>query len=178
MSRAPNTLRYSITIEDLVAFNRFHNLHSPELIRQRRLVTVILPVAALIAITVMAVLSRDLWSFLFPFLVIILYMAFLRRAYGTAFDKKVRRLYSEGKNRAALGAHGLSIDEDGLTSETEVSSSTISFKGIEKIESSPTHTFIYMSAMSAMVIPKGSVTEGDYENFFAQLRARWEAGRA
>ena len=178
MSGARSTLRYSTTIEDLVAFNRFHNLHSPRLIRQRRLVTVLLPVAALIAVSVMAILSRDLWSFFFPFLFIIFYIAFLRRAYGKAFDNKVRRLYSEGKNRAALGAHRLSIDEDGLTSETEVSSSTISFKGIEKIESSPTHTFIYMSAMSAMVIPKDSVTEGDYENFFAQLRAKWVANRS
>jgi YcxB-like protein len=177
MSGALSTLRYSTTIEDLVAFNRFHNLHSPRLIRQRRLVTVILPVAALIGVSVMAILTRDLWSFLFPFLFIIFYGAFLRRAYGKAFDKKVRRLYSEGKNSAALGAHRLSIREDGLTSETEVSSSTISFKGIEKIESSPTHIFIYISAISAMVIPKAGVTEGDYEDFLAQLRAKWEAMR-
>ena len=177
MSGAPTTLRYSTTIEDLVAFNRFHNLHSPVLMRQRRLATVILPVAALIAVSVMAILSRDLWSFLFPFLFIILYVAFLRRAYGKALDKKVRRLYSAGKNRAALGVQRLSIDEDGLRSESEVSSSTISFKGIEKIESSPTHTFIYLSALSAMIIPKDAVTEGDYEDFLAQLRVKWEAGR-
>ena len=99
MSGAPITLRYSTTIEDLVAFNRFHNLHSPGLMRQRRLATV----AALIAVSVMAILSRDLWSFLFPFLFIILYMAFLRRAYGKAFDKKVRRLYSEGKTELLSG---------------------------------------------------------------------------
>lgn len=177
MSGVPITLRYSTTIEDLVAFNRFHNLHSPRLMRQRRLVTVILPVAALISVSVMAILTRDLWSFLFPFFFIILYVAFLRRAYGKDFDKKVRRLYSEGRNRAALGPHRLSIDEDGITSETEVSSSTVSFKGIEKIETSPTHTFIYMSAISAMVIPKDAVTEGNYENFVAQLRTKWEARR-
>ena len=167
-------IRYSVTLEDLIAFNRFHIQHSRQLVRQRRIAGLALPLATILVAVVLAILRSDFRLLPFVVLFVVLYVLFLRRAYGKGLEKKLRRLYAEGKNKGVLGEHSLHLQDDGISRQSDVGSTTVAFRGIEKIESTPTHTFIYISALSAIVIPKERVIEGDYSEFLMHLRRKWE----
>ena len=48
------------------------------------------------------------------------------------------------------------------------------WKGIERIETTPGRTFVYLSPMSALVISEHSVLEGNYQAFIEELQNRWQ----
>jgi hypothetical protein len=82
-----------------------------------------------------------------------------------------KRLYTGGKNRGTVGWHCLEITETGLRETSETGVQEIRFEGIERIAESPSYVFIYVSALTAHVVPKAAVTDGDLAAFVGQLRA-------
>ncbi len=41
---------------------------------------------------------------------------------------------------------------------------------MQKVESDGEHTFVYVGALSALIIPRQRIIEGDYEIFVHELR--------
>lgn len=82
-------------------------------------------------------------------------------------DRQVRRLYREGKNRGILGPHEFEVSDAMLVERTPVGETRTVLAAVERVASDGTHTFIYLSALTAYVIPHGAVTEGDVDAFIA-----------
>lgn len=61
-------------------------------------------------------------------------------------------MLNEGKNSGILDNHSLSITEKGIIDKAEYSEEK--FNLIEKVVESNTHIFIYVSSLSACIIPK------------------------
>ena len=78
----------------------------------------------------------------------------------------------EGKNRGTLGWHELELTGSTLLERNEVGESTIRIDAIEKVASDDDHTFVYVGAVMAHVIPRASVTDGDYDSFVSTLRTK------
>jgi hypothetical protein len=55
---------------------------------------------------------------------------------------------------------------------TPYSESNTALEVVEKVESTDKYTFIYLNAVAALVIPRDSVSEGDYEAFVEAVRER------
>ena len=102
---------------------------------------------------------------------------FFAAVYPSIWRRKVRqylgRLYREGQNRGVLGTHTLEILGNGLYDETPFYERTTFWNGIERIETAPGRTFVYLSAVSAMVIAENSATEGNYAAFIEELQKQW-----
>lgn len=170
-------LRYEITIEDLLAFTQHLHEKSPTLRRTRR--------AGIIAFAAvmfgMCLIAHELFGdpivFLFGAGSAGLFAVFHPRLYRRNVKRLTTRLYAEGQNTGILGKHIAELRENGLSDTTDFSERTVFWKGIERIETIPGHTLVYLSAMSAQVIPENSVVEGSYSAFVEELQRRWHHAR-
>lgn len=168
---------YHNTIEDMVAFNRYHCVNSPA-IKKARLPFLALMWALLIAgaffspqekettrpmIVAAAVLFAGLFSLVYI------------RSYPGIVERNARRLYKEGKNKGFLCSHELEVDASGLVERTEVNETRQSWQGVERIVETDEHVFIYVSSLMGHVIPKRSVVSGDVDGFIEKAKQFWSA---
>lgn len=72
-----------------------------------------------------------------------------------------------------LGTHSFEIVDNGLLDVTSYYERTVFWNGIERIETVPGRTFVYLSAVNAQVIPEDSVKEGNYSAFIDELHKQW-----
>lgn len=87
---------------------------------------------------------------------------------------QVRNFYSEGKNRGVIGEHELEISADGIIERTLYNETKSAWGAVEKIESNPEYTFIYMNSVTAHVIPTRRIIEGDLSEFLTTLGQHYQ----
>ena len=174
-------LRYDISLDDLVAFN-LHLYRSSSVVRRAMAkqqwylsisvfisivgVTKLVDVHANTIATILAAMAiAGLCFFAFP------------RLEAQSAEKRIKQILGdEAKNKSSLGEHELELVQDGLVERTAAGEKKTKWLGIERIETSAAHTFVYSGAATAYVIPKSTVREGDYESFI--LAVRQQHGRA
>jgi YcxB-like protein len=166
------TIKYENTIDDLVAFQMYHCENSPYLKRQHLwfrwgTLGAALVIGALVWI-LMDSLDMALLFFLFGIIFIFVYPRSIRRS----FKKQAKRMGSEGSNKGILGPHEIEVSDQGLTERTAYGEQHSSWEAIERVGSSDNHAFIYTGPLMAHVIPKASVTDGDFDEFVDELRKR------
>ncbi len=168
-------IRYELTVEDLVGFSLFHLQTSPARKRSSRIGYGFI---FLCVLTTLFFRRGDhfsdprYWMIFIPVLCVVGFLfVFLYSRWRTWLIKRsVRRIYNEGDNPGLVGRHKLTVNDRGVWEETEVGESRTNWEGIVKILSSGTHTFIYIGAAQAHVVPKASIVEGDYDAFVAQAK--------
>lgn len=142
-------IRYENTIDDLVAFNRC--VHSPTVRRAR--VGLMWSVAAVVfaLATASAFASEE-------FLILAAGAAYaIVSAWGVKYlfqhnlDRQARAMYVEGANREVLGPHELELRGGELIERTPFSESRTRLEVIERIASDGNYTFIYISALMALL---------------------------
>ena len=173
-------LKYHITVDDLVAFNRYHCALSPA-IRKMKFTTIVLVAVLLIGGSFVMPLHENgsrLVVVASAVVFVVLFSVLFSNLLPASLDRHARRLYKEGTNRGVLGEHELECDDRGLVERTEVNESRQSWQGVERIAETESHAFIYISAMMAHVIPKASVTSGDPGQFLTQARQLWTSANA
>ncbi len=169
-------VKYHITVEDVVALHR-HVMNSPTTRKNkfRWILVVMLLLAATLFIPLpeeelirpVVVAFAVVWGAAFLILVFVVGPALM--------DRHVRGVYKEGANKGTIGQHEIEIDENGLVERTEVNEARWTWGGIERIEESDTHAFIYVSSVMAHIIPKQSVFAGDPGTFIAKARELWRS---
>ena len=170
-------IRYEITLEDLLAFSLHLHQQSPTLRRNRRRAAIALAVMIIGLCLVASEITKDsifLWVGVGGATVI---AAIYPRIYRRNVKWLSSRIYAEGQNKALLCQHVSELRDNGLFDGTEFLERTVFWKGIERIESLPGHTFVYLSTMSAQVIPENSIVEGNYQEFVEELQRRWHHAR-
>jgi YcxB-like protein len=111
----------------------------------------------------------------FPIVMIVgatLWLLGYRRLLPWLAQHNAKQMYKAGKNKALLGWHRLQIAGDGLRAEYESGSSESRFDVIERIAETGSHAYVYVSAISAYVIPKTAITYGNLPEFLENLRRR------
>lgn len=170
-------LRYEITLDDLLAFTLHVHQKSPTMRRTRFGVVFGLGVMLIGMCFVASEIVGNLKVFWGGVAGTIVFAGIYPRLYRRNVKRLSTRLYAEGQNKGILGRHVAELRDNGLFDGTDFSERTVFWKGIERIESTPSHTFVYLSAMSAQVIPEHSVIEGDYYSFVEELQRRWQHAR-
>jgi hypothetical protein len=151
-------IEYELTLDDLVAFNKYHYKHS-RAYRRQWLRGWLLP-AAIILLPWLA-LAGSTWSAgrsamaLWPLaigapLYLALYPLLVRRQFG----RLVPAFLKEGDNNTLLGKHRLAIGPNGLRTVNEHHESTVRWSGVERIAQDDDYLFVYVSAMSAYIVPR------------------------
>jgi hypothetical protein len=86
--------------------------------------------------------------------------------------KQVQHWYTGGKNLGVFGEHELELLSDGIRHTNSVNDTTQKFAGIERVDITPSYVFIFTSSVSAYVISKTKVSEGDLDAFATDLKDR------
>lgn len=165
-------LTYSVKIEDLVTFNEYHSEHSPFFRRARRNYQLNTSLSVLLALGFLGYLAKS-WTY--PIVGAVFATAFAAMA-PRRFRKQIRkaaaRCYEEGENKGTIGIHSLEILDTGLLETNPTGNQSIKWAGIERVTSTSTHGYIYVSSNAAHVVPRASVTDGDYDAFMAAVLDR------
>jgi hypothetical protein len=164
-------VEYQPTLEDLLAFNRYHIDHSPSLRRYHMYVRI---GTSLLCIVVCLVTFYALTqSFQIP-------LAFYAIAFGlgiffffalpsmiwSSTRKRIERMFREGQNKGMTKLTTLSIGQDGMEANNGLSTSKLVWSAIEKMSITDEYIFIYISALNAVVVPKRAfATEGQRQEF-------------
>ena len=165
-------LTYSVTIDDLILFNEYHSEHSPFVQRARRKYRLLSPPSMLFVFCLVGFVTKS-WTYpIVGAVVASAYAATTPRRFRKQIRNAAERCYKEGENKGLFGLHTLEILDTELLETNPSGNQSIKWAGIERVVSTPTHGYIYVSSNSAHVVPKASVTEGDYNAFMEAVRDR------
>ena len=175
----PLSVSYEFTKDDLVAFNRYHSRNSPTARRQYFRALIIIP-AVWLAIWLLLVYSagkkdgdflraasalKTLIIFLPAYC--LLFPVFHRRTLRRAIDGMI----DEGSNRRLFGQKTITASESGITERGEHGSSTTAWSAVERIVRLEDVTYVYVSALSAEIVPRRAFQSGsEYDAFISRLQ--------
>ncbi len=165
-------LVYDVEVEDLVALTDFHVRHSPAVQRQ---LTVLRWACAGLAVVGIAgtgwLLGDRVWIWVAGGAVgATLGFALFPRWFYRANQRQARRLYSEGRNAGILGRHTLALQPEGLRDTDETGEHFTAWSAVERLELTDAHVFVFTGALSAYVVARDRVVQGDLEGFLAEVQ--------
>lgn len=168
-------IRFENRLEDVLAFNEYHHAASATAQRARLWTLVMVALAGVLMSILVTLQERTPVPLAVGAVLVPLGLVLLNRYYSVNLRRVSRRLMSEGANKALYGWHELELDGDQLTKRSLYVTSIMDLRLIEKIVERDDYAFIYISAISALVVPRRDVPEADYEEFLEELRERWSA---
>jgi hypothetical protein len=169
-------IEYDITKDDFMSFN-MHHLENSEttkktLFKQRYIVPIIYLVMPFILIRVTFV---PLIFWLIPSVAaIILWITFYPRYFMSFTRRNIEKLLKEGNNQNLFGPVSVSLEDEGIREISNQGESKAKWSSIEKIEETKTHIYIYLSAISAAIIPLRAFSDINEKNEFLRiLNSNW-----
>ena len=163
-------IEYEVREADLVAFNHYHAASSDTLKsayrRNRYVSTLTLVLLAVLCWRAWDALPLALSFGLFGFIWFFFSPRYVRRERG----KQVKRMYAEGRNEGTIGRQKLRVAPSGLTNSSEQGESQINWSAVERIAETPSHIFIYISAVTAFVIPRETTSGANLESLVHRMR--------
>lgn len=181
------TLSYTLTLDDLVAFNVYHYWQWPgrrfALWRQLPAFMLlwagyslwILGVAAEMAGTGVASISRGLLPLLaLPPALMVVYPLMPQRA----LRRRFRRFLSASDCSAMLGPCELSIGPEGLTESTTTGRSHRHWRSISKVVTCDQHILMYMGGFHCYIVPKRAFGSESDKARFLSLVGSYRSGQA
>jgi hypothetical protein len=150
-------IKFDLTMEDIIEFAQYHYDHSPKVKKTIWRYRILLPL--LMASFLVMVNSRmfsiapNIVDWACAACIALFGFFFIPPGMKRSAVKNTGKMYSEGKNRDLLGTHDLSISDDGITETTENCKSEYTWKALEKISGTDRHLYLYVSSVSAMILP-------------------------
>lgn len=170
-------ITYENSLEDLVAFNRYHFAHSPTARRSRSFLLWLSPLCILLFLVPLALAERSLGLMAIALISATLCALVAPWILRTSMERQVRKLYSEGANKGTIGKHELELTEDELIERTSYGEQRTRLQAFERVITTSGYTFIYVSALMAHVIPQNAVLDGDYNCFVERIKQRLAADK-
>jgi hypothetical protein len=181
------TIKFDNDLDDIMAFARYHREHSPHLQRVRKWTySIIILICVVFASLVLILIGSEILHVLIFAIVMIAVFAVLavlgilpgRPGRSGRFDKfMVQRLLREGANKTTFGTKELEIADAGLVGRSSYVDETIAWQAVERVAENKNYAFIYISATTALVIPRAKVTEGDCDSFVEAVKQKLTTSR-
>jgi len=164
-------IEFEVRPEDIAVFARFHFKASRTLRRAMLLQKVLLVLAFVISVTGWL---RSPESLGYPVLAAACILGFIWIMYGEPrrYVRNMLRMRGEGKRGNDPVYSEMTMHDDGLSVADRIAQARVSWDGIEKVEVLEDHCLLYVSGTSALIIPRATVTVGDYEAFVTGLTNR------
>ncbi|WP_255288064.1 YcxB family protein [Bacillus pseudomycoides] len=91
-------------------------------------------------------------------------------------ERNINKMLKEGSYSNLLGTHNVQIIDEGIIETNNGGETKLNWKGIEKVEENEAYIFIYVSSMSANIVPKHAFAhENSKSEFMRRLRAGMES---
>ena len=170
-----NDVHYMVTVEDIASLNH-HHLRTAEPNRRSRQKFMGLSFAILFLLAGLGTLAGSPVIGVFILLLVVGIfsgsMTLRRTKPSGALVRRMKHLFSDGRNVTIFGAHHMKLLEDHLEIQTEHSVSQIKWTGIEKVEQSDDYIYIYVSSLTAHIIHKRFFASPQHAQAFYELAHR------
>jgi hypothetical protein len=168
-------VEYELKKEDYINFNIYHIKNSKvirkTLLAQRYIVPIIFLVIPLL-------FGRFNEIPFFPLSIALIWIIFYPKYFMSVTMKRVSKMIEEGKNNDLLGNHIVIVDEEGLVEKSKNGENSINWMGVERIVSTESYFFIYVSSISACIVPKSSFdNESSRDIFFEFINRKLDQSR-
>lgn len=164
-----------VTMADLLAFNAYHMRTSPVIQRQLLVGRCMLTgLALLLGIGIIFAGSGtvDVSDLIFILLICVISFAIYPYLIRRSSMKTIEKLALEGKNKGMLGDQKLELASEALVVTTQSSTSTMNWSAVERIATTDDHAFLYVSAISALMVPRNAFdSQSEFQAFVAQAEA-------
>jgi hypothetical protein len=172
------TVEFEQTFEDLVVFSDYHWRQQPAF--RKHLFGVIGVGIFLISLVATPAHEEFLrsgwfgallgWTFGLLFIVIYGYQIFARRY---LIRRNLHRAYSEGKNLSVFGPRRITITPEFLMYAAPLSQSAHRWAGVEKIGGDKDGIYIFISSLSAYVLPRRAFNSDQHYQEFARAAEKY-----
>ena len=169
MQTASTAISYSLTENDVIAFNQYHITHSPLLKRRQLITRVVLPLVLVLLAAFYYSADNRLFMPIYLVSLGVLVAVGAPTLQRRASARLMRKMLKEGQNRGLFGARTVTLTPNGVEVLGEALDSRFKWSLIEKVVSSDTHIFIYVSAMNAFVIPKTAFANDREREHFLEM---------
>jgi len=147
-------LEFDLTTEDFVAFSIYGTLHAPAIQKRSARLRIGASAAMFVGVGLGAGL-QDGWRFglLGGVIAAVVFWLIWPPLWAWTTKRNVMRIAEAG----GLGKPGpcrIWIDQDGVHDATPDGTSTVSWRGIERVEETATHAFIFVGPIQAYIVPK------------------------
>ncbi|HKB36894.1 MAG TPA: YcxB family protein [Gemmataceae bacterium] len=174
-------VEYSLGIDDVLVFHRYHWTHGPKNHRLKRgwgtLLVFVLMVLGLIWLDVT---QHGELSAIGIILVYSLGIFLLLYVFAPRFaEQNVRRIYKGSEGKGEFRHRRVTLSSWGLRSISEVGDYFTKWSGIETVVVTDEHLFLYLSPRDALIVPKWAFDdERRFAEFVDQARQYHEESRA
>jgi hypothetical protein len=169
-------IRYSITLDDLVAFNLYHFDHSPTVRRTRFAAVWSTPIFMMVAFAVLTFVTanadRAVVFLLFMLVFCVVWILAIPPFLRWSVKRNTAKLYGDLQSKEIFSPQELELTDTKLIKRTAVNESAVLLEWILQVARTDDHTFVFLNAVSAHIIPRASVDERDYADFVAALEQR------
>jgi hypothetical protein len=166
-------LNYTLTMDDVLAFLRYHFRNSPKMKRTFFLYRTLIP-AVICAVLAMALTNNFSESFSWET------AAILAVCYGLAFavipmtmkrsiERATKRMYTRDRQKDLLGQHKTVLDGESVTDESRFGTARYEWGAVLSAPRTEGHLFLYVSPESAMIIPLKGLGKGSKRDSLFQL---------
>lgn len=163
-------INYELTKEDFIQFNMYHYKNSKVMKKSLIFMRYFLPIFFIVAAIVTFVLRQEIAISSIIFVIVgCLWFVLFPGIMNKSIYKKVDQFFSEGKNLSLLGKHSIVINEESIIEKSETSEVKHSWATVEKVAESETHIIIYVSAVSAYMIPIKAFNNDEEKSKFIDL---------
>jgi hypothetical protein len=164
-------IKFTLSVDDKIAFARLHLEHSPKQKKAIRANQLAFTVGTLViaVVSFFFKMPEVSWGALIAALIV---LAFFPWHHQRLVMKNTTAALRKQVPEGFVDTIEMSADESGLTVRDGKTTLTAAWTGILKSERTDRYSFIYLKGGNALIIPRGSVVEGDYEAFVAEIAER------
>ncbi|MDH5680931.1 MAG: YcxB family protein [Spirochaetota bacterium] len=158
------TLKYSLTDDDIIEFQLYHVKKSPSMQASIRFWSLLIPVILMITVVVLDQIMDNLSKvyLVFGFALSIVLAAGYRFIYYHTIKRYTRKMLKEGENKGLIGEQIIKVQDQSLSISEAKGKIKYDEPFINRIAENSNYFFIYISSVSAYIIPK-TVFESEEE---------------
>ena len=176
-------IRYSNTVDDLVAFSEFHCFRSLEGKKKRRKqiriwATALALLGLILGYNIFLTTSLGFWiipivTVFIPGIYVFL-LQILKNCPNYFFRRLVTRGFQKSRNKHFIGEHKVLLYDNGIVTSSKYSETRFAWGAIDKIESEEGYTYIYVTGVQAIIIPHDNITEGDFPALLQAIKTYYK----
>lgn len=163
------SIEYTLDENDVIALQDHYQKSSPERRRFNQFFLVVVALTLALGIAEVVLLWKgeeiaiDYGTWVVLFCVLFVYILGKHRSAA----QSVKRVLSRGQNRDLFSPQRLTMSGEGIQTSSPYQNSRISWGAVEKVFKTDEHVFMFLSAMSALIVPRTAFpTDADFDHFF------------
>lgn len=166
------TAQFEFEIEDWLAFQKHFLLNSTKFKRTKMIMTFYLPVLlAVIMLVEYRVLSKNPFFIIIAIIASALWIIFYPKRLERRTLNNAEKMINSGDNSGVLGENTVALSDEFVLYITPESECKYKWSGVKKIEETDEYYFLFLSALTAIIIPKKKV-ESEIQEFDKYLKHR------